>query len=409
MNAPVRSRLTRGLVRAMTCGSVLVVVGLLVGLRPVGDQRARHHLTRSATGTVTSVAALHDVYSRLTVTWTDLRGAPHTSRFDTDTDNWSVGDELDVRYDPAHRTPARPDDEYYTNDSALRVTALAQGAVPLAAGLLLVLIPLLRPRRAEAHGCDPALTWPLLRAARAPAQVGADRPASAAPLYWHPENADVRRRRGWDRYGRTAKRLLLASVVTAAAATILISVVAHRDTQLLRDGLRTTGTVEGGGYGGRNSQGYVEVRYTDASGGVHDGTLHGSNPDQLPRGSRVTVIYDKGEPGRFRTPDDVNNGNLLDTAMVVLPTASLMLALTGALTFRRWRRGLRVLAVGRWLHVDVARVRPFPRRSSVLLSLDAGPDRDPVVVRFTGSRQGVADTLALRQTRQVSVCATPTR
>jgi hypothetical protein len=392
------ARAVRGAPFAVLGGAVLVVVGLLLAIRPVGDQRERHQLTRGAVGTVVSVQAIDDVYTRLTVTWSDPRKGPHRAVFDTDTDEWATGEEFDVRYDPAHLSLVRPADAYYTNDGALRATALAQGGAVAASGLLLVLLPVLRPPRARVLGCDPDLTWRALPT----------RPLRE-PRYGDPLDLTARRQGGWARYGSAAERVLLGSALTAIAAAVVAAAVLRSDVQLLEHGVRTSGTVEGGGYGGRATQDYVDVRYNDAAGDVHEGTLHGPSPDELARGTAVTVVYDPKDPTRFRTTDDPNNGNLADDATAVLPTGSLVLLLLGAVTWFRWRRGTHVLGRGRWVDVEVAHLRGFPQRGSVLTALRGGPEGASLVARFRGSEGPVRELADPDGASHASLCVAPDR
>lgn len=360
-------------------GLGLMVLGVLLAARPVGDQQERRRLTRYEDGTVTFVRALDEVYTRLTVEWRDAEGRQHHSDFDTDTYPWSLGEDFAVRYDPHDVRRVRPADEEYTNNGPLRATAVAQGASLAALGAAALLLPLVRPRRARTFGCDPGVTWP----------------ASVATPAAHGECTFT-----WGLYGRTARRLLLGAAGCATAAGIVIPLVLHSDAELLHHGTRTTGVVEGGHVGGRHTQSYVEVRYTDASGRRHDGSLHGPSPDDLPRGTQVTVVYDRAHPARFRTLAYANNSDLADNATLVLPMAAVGLAFAGGATQRRWRQGQQLLRAGHWTEIDVIAFRSYARRSSALLSVPVDGQDEPVVLRFTGARQGLPDlSLAYRHTK----------
>lgn len=382
---------------AMAVGVVIFLAAAVLALRPIGDKRERRDLTGFGQGEVTQVVILDEIYTQLTVRWSDARGGRHQSQFDTDTGDWSVGEPLDVRYDPRRPSRAVPADEYLTDNAAQRTTARVEGAVTMLVGLGLLVGTWLRPRRAKVFGCDPALTWP------APGTPAASVTTAAAPhLRWPPtpqQNIVV----AWNCYGQTARATLAGAFGAAALTALLFSWVLHSDAQLLQHGTPAKGTVAGGGYGFRFTQDNVRVRYVDSAGRAHDGTLHGPNPDHLARGSQVTVVYDLSSPERFRTRQYPNHGNVLNAALDVLPIAALGLALCGGVTYRRWHRGRELLTSGVVEEAAVCAVRRHPNRGSTLLAVVGEADTEPVVLRLTGGQGELQASAALTGTTTVSL------
>jgi hypothetical protein len=155
----------------------IVVVGVLVATRPVGDQAFRKGAIRDAAGTVATVRQSWYGDQIGTVQWSAPNGDAMVSRFEADASPpYAVGDEYDLAFNPGR--PAAgvvPSDPGEANNGYYRVNAVLQsGALFTLAGLvifLLVLCPLTPPPISGRAAPQP------VTAARA-----ALRPYLAAPL-----------------------------------------------------------------------------------------------------------------------------------------------------------------------------------------------------------------------------------
>ena len=328
---------------AALLGALMVAGGWLLSVRPVGDERVRAQLHQVATGIVTRVEPLDDVYTRLTVEWRDYNEVSHTSRFDTDTYPWSTGEYFDVRYDSeALYRAARPDDPYYTNNGELRTTARVQGGSLAAAGLGFVLGPGLLALRRRAWrrslGRGEILTWDQIELPSAP------------PYAWDSREVPWR----WHLYGMWATRFVVVGAVAGLLAGVVLVEVHRSDARLVASGVRARGTVvRGGGYGSRYAQSWVRVTYVDRQEHLHRGVLHGPSPDDLAKGTRIEVVYDPNHPTRFRTNGYANHSNLIDHAMFLLPIGSAGLLLTSCWVLVTVRFGRRLMKRSPWVPAKV--------------------------------------------------------
>jgi hypothetical protein len=115
----------------------------------------------------------------------------------------------------------------------------------------------------------------------------------------------------------------VVTIVIVGAAVILISVVTvasvlRADARLTRIGMRTTAVVGHSSGGTRYTQASVEVSYIVAGQQFH-GTLHGPEAGDLPHSRSIEIIYDPGDPEKFRTDDYANHSDLVDDFELKLP------------------------------------------------------------------------------------------
>lgn len=324
-------------------GAACVLSGWVLATRPVGDEQLREQLHDRGAGVVTHVQVLDDVYTRLTIEWTDLQNRVHHDRFDTDTYPWEDGELFVVIYD-ARRPglPARPSDPYYTNNGELRVDARVQGGAVIAVGVLLGLSPgvmTLRRRWWERSlKAGEVLTWRQL-----------DLPVGP-PYAWDAPGVQVR----WRDYGTWATRFFVLGAAGIVVAIPMLVLIHRSDTEFVRTGVPTNGeVVDGGGHGTRHSQSHVRVRFTDRLGHPHVGDLHGPSPDELEPGDSVEVLYDAHDPERFRTKGYSNHSNFTNDAMVFVPGAAGVLLVSSLWVALTVRFGRRLMERHQWVDARV--------------------------------------------------------
>lgn len=196
-------------------------------------------------------------------------------------------------------------------------------------------------------------------------------------------------RAAWRKHLRSSLRWLGVGVVMGAFVAVFVLVVDGQDRQLLRTGVRTQATVLGGDEGGsgRSFSGpSVDVEFVVAGELVRT-TVQGETPAEHPRGSRLTVVYDRGNPDRVRSESYGSHGDAIGWVLVipaVVGLPALVVGAWGVLAAVRWRRWLRRWAPVRSTVTERTRPRTGLHDLQLLHIVTSSPPVD-VVARVTGA------------------------
>ncbi|MDX3195407.1 DUF3592 domain-containing protein [Streptomyces sp. MN03-5084-2B] len=150
--------------------------------------------------------------------------------------------------------------------------------------------------------------------------------------------------------------------VLAGVVAGVVALSASSD-HLLETGARVTGEVLGA-YKHSRSEDVIHVRYPVGDGDYRYADITWDSGRQYTRGERITVIYDKADPDRVRTPDEPNDD---ETWMLVLTVGGIagvsgfVFSVIAAVGWRRRHRA--VLATG-WRIASVTVVPDYPVRSN---------------------------------------------
>lgn len=132
-------RLTR--LAGALVAAALIVVGVVLAGRPVGDEGPRAHATDLAYGTVSDARTTWDGSEVLTVDWSTENGLQVEADIEDFNSYWQVGNLVGVKFNPDHpATGAVLEDPTWTFAKDFRADAVFQAVVPFTlAGIVLAL------------------------------------------------------------------------------------------------------------------------------------------------------------------------------------------------------------------------------------------------------------------------------
>jgi hypothetical protein len=163
------------------------------------------------------------------------------------------------------------------------------------------------------------------------------------------------------RESRRTTAAFVLGVLGLVAFLVAVTVVENRNEALRQSGGQAVGTVAELYADAVSTPGRAVVRYT-ASGGEWYQPVHlGANADNYTEGQKVTVFYDRNDPGRMTIDDEVNQASWTVLPMILALLGGL--ALTGLAAFRTIR-GARIAGVlwsGAWVQVRLT-VQPVGER-----------------------------------------------
>ena len=170
----------------------------------------------------------------------------------------------------------------------------------------------------------------------------------------------------------------LAAFVAAVAG---IAVQANAATALLDTGARTPGIVTYYSPGsGRFSEGYFDVSYV-ADGVSRTGVIN--LDDASPSyaiGERVTVVYDRNDPTRIRTPQEQNEPPTTVLPLIFGLIIGPFVLIFGWIVLVRVGRWQRVLTGAPWVAYDSQYVRPLGGSPGFLIRLHGASTASPIPI-----------------------------